>query len=319
MEVGDEQLRSQVFRAWSIYLYLSGSSSRAHRALESALRNAMDARRADLALMMQVERFNVSIKNCDLGTAEREMRAIVQEAQRLSFPYVAARAFFAMARAYNRADLSRPAFSMAQQSLVYAVRLRDWSLSGECLGLMLHNIQRADGRASRYVKRLLEYLSTLAQKSANPYVRAAIYYGEAVWLYHREQLELARQHTLKAWLIYRMLRDTRSAKIAEHMLGMIQYRRKRWRVAERHLEAVRSYFLRENDPVRVISAEHAIAYSFCERGHWQEGLHRLKAVHRQARSLGEGKHILRLIRMIEADIATARRQLRAVEQQSQQG
>lgn len=298
---GDSQLQSEVYGAWSIYLYLTNSRAKARQALEAALEYASDARRDDLALVMRAERLNVDAETLSLPEAHVAARSILASAQQQQFHYVLARVYQTLARVYLLAELNRTAFMYAQQSLIYAQRAHDWTLVGECILFMVMCLQHSGNRANAYTGALLRQLATLARLSTSSYVHAGLCYGKALRLYDAEQVSEARRCALHAWVIYRGLERPRWVVGCRHLLGLIRARSGRWRAAERHLRAAQAGHLALNDYVLATTIRQELAGVFLQEGNPQRALAELLAVREEVLALTtlEARHK----RLAEVDAA----------------
>jgi len=307
---GDSQLQSEVYSAWSTYLYLTNNHAKARQALEAALEYASDARRNDLALMMRAERFNVDADSMSLPEAHAAAQSILADARQQQFHYVLARVTYTLARVYVLAELYRAAFMYAQQSLIYARHIHDETMAGDCILFMVSCLQRSGSRAVACTSLLLRELAVLARQSTSPHVHAGLCYGQALRLYDAGQLDEARRCALCAWAIFRGLKRRRGATACRHLLGLIQARARRWRAAERHLRAAQAGHLALSDYVLATTARQELAGVFLQEGDLQRALAELLAVREQVLALTtlEARH--KHLAEVDAAIAEVRRSLR---------
>jgi hypothetical protein len=311
LEIGSHELQSRIYRAWSIYLAVSRDRARAAQALVAALDYAGDAGREDLKLLIRAERFNLSVLEMSLDAAWAEAETLLAGARRLNYMYIQGRVYFSLARAYQMAALPKEAFQYAQQALVVFLQWDVVGLAGECIGTMLNSLYHQDARLDLYASRLLEYLDMLNRSSASPFFQAVAHYNQGVKLYHRSEYDRAREYVLRAWLKYRALKYRESIERVRHMLGLIQIKRHRWNLAERHLNAVCAYYEQAGQSTYAVHAQHALAFIPYEQGDFPRALDALEAVLVRAQALPEKAARDWLIRLIAADIEDVRQKLNA--------
>jgi len=309
LEIGDHELQSRVYRAWSLYLFVSRNRAKAEQALMAALDYAGDAGREDLKLLIRTERFNLKVLEMSLNEAWAEANTLLAEARRLNYTYIQGRVYFSLARAYQIAALPKEVFQYAQQALVIFLQWDVIGLAGECIGAMLNSLYYRDAHLDSYASRLLAYLEVLSQSSASPFFQAVAYYNQGFSLYHHATYDQAREYVLRAWLKYRALRYQESLKRVGHMLGLIQIKRHRWSIAERHLRAALAYYEQAGQAIYAVHAQHALAFIPYEQGDLRRALEALEAVLVQARALPEEAAREWLVRLVMADIAVVRREL----------
>ncbi|HVO72323.1 MAG TPA: hypothetical protein VMT24_19880 [Aggregatilineaceae bacterium] len=309
LEIGDHELQSRIYRAWSIYLFVSRDRRKAAQALVAALDYASDARRDDLKLLIRAERLNLKVPEMSLDEARDEANALLAEARRLSYAYIQGRAYFSLARAYQFAALPKETFQYAQQALMVFVQWDVIGLAGECIGAMLNSLYYRDARLDVYASRLRAYLETLGQSSASPFFQAVACYNQGFSLYHRADYDQSRAYVLKAWVRYRALRYRESLERVKHMLGLVQIKRHRWGIAERHLRAALAYYEQAGQAVYAAHARHALAFIPYEQGDFARALGALEAVLVHARSLPERAAREWLVQLVASDIEDARQKL----------
>ncbi|HML23088.1 MAG TPA: hypothetical protein PKD09_15650 [Aggregatilinea sp.] len=261
IELRDAALISEVYRAWSLYLYTNREEARAKKAIESALEYANDTKQEPLKLLARAERFNLRIRDLSLSDAQAEANTLITEADRLQFPYVKGRAYLTLALSYQMSALPAEAFSTAQQALMCFISPEIVGMQAYAVSLMLGNIQINNGHSLTYRMKLLDYLTSLTQRSVNPHFRAAVAHLQANEAYYQGSPIDARRHALTAWFNYRNVnRDTISSRDIQHVLGLIENKLNRPAMAERHLNAARAYFQATHETLREISALHALAW-----------------------------------------------------------
>jgi hypothetical protein len=309
LAIGDHELQSRIYRAWSMYLFVSRDRTRAAQALVAALDYAGDAGREDLKLLIRAEHFNLRVLEMSLDEAWAEAETLLTGARRLNYAYILGRVYFSLARAYQIAALPRETFQYAQQALVIFLQWDVIGLAGECIGAMLNSLYYQDAHLDRYASRLLTTLETLSRSSASPFFQAVACYNQGFRLYHRADYEQARCQVLRAWLIYRTLKYRESIERVRHMLGLIQIKRHRWAAAERHLNAACTYYKRAGQAVSAVHAQHALAFIPYEQGDFPRALEALEAVLAQAQALPEKAAHEWLARLVAADIDDVRHRL----------
>lgn len=309
LRIGDHELQSRIYQAWSIYAFTSRDQARAEQTLTVALECADDAGREDVRLLVRVERYNVDVLGMSLEQAHAEGNAILAEARRLNYTFVQAKVYYALAKAYQRVALRGEVFNYAQQALVYLMQDDVIGLAGPCVSAMFNSLHQQNDYAAPYASLLLAYLEKLAQRSVNPYFQAAIYYAQVLKLYHRGDYDLAREFALKAWGKYRVVNYQASIKRVQHMLGMIQAKRHQWRMAERHLDAARKYYELTGDEVYAVHARHALAYLLYEQHDFRRALAALEEVSRIAETISERPARDQLVRQVGDDIEDVKRKL----------
>jgi len=309
LEIGDRELQSRIYRAWSMYLFVSQDRTRAAQALVAALDYAGDAGREDLKLLIRAERFNLRVLEMSLDEAWAEAETLLAAARRLNYAYIQGRVYFSLARAYQIAALPRETFHYAQQALVIFLQWDVIGLAGECVGAMLNSLYHQDAHLDHYASRLLSTLETLGRSSASPFFQAVACYNQGLRLYHRADYERAREQVLRAWLIYRTLKYRESIERVKHMLGLIQIKRHRWITAERHLRAACAYYERAGQAAYTVHAYHALAFIWYEQDDFPHALTALEGVLVQAQALPEKAAREWLVRLVSADIDDVRRRL----------
>jgi hypothetical protein len=309
LEIGDHELQSRIYRAWSIYLFVSRNRTKAARALVAALDYAGDAGREDLKLLIRAEHFNLRVPEMSLDEARAEADALLAEARRLSYTYIQGRVYFSLARAYQFAALPKETFQYAQQALMTFVEWDVIGLAGECIGAMLNSLYYRDAHLDVYASRLRAYLDMLGQSSASPFFQAVACYNQGFSLYHRANYDQSRAYVLKAWVRYRALKYRESLERVKHMLGLIQIKRHRWGTAERHLRAALAYYEQAGQAVYTVHARHALAFIPYEQGDFAPALEALEAVLVQAQALPDKAAREWLVQLIATDIEDARQKL----------
>jgi tetratricopeptide (TPR) repeat protein len=264
IELGDAALISEVYRAWSIYLYVTREQAKAKKAIESALEYANDTDQEPLKLSVRAERFNLYLHDLSLKDAQAEAERLIEEADRLRFPYVKGRAYLTLALKYQMLVLPAEAFTAAQQALTCFAAPEIIGMQAYAVSLMLGNLQVIQVNAVQmpaYRMQLLNYLTMLISHSVNPQFKAAVAHLQANEAYYLDKPIEARRHALIAWLNYRNINhDTISSRDIQHVLGMIENKLDHPALAERHLRAAISYFQAVNETLRQIYALHALAW-----------------------------------------------------------
>ena len=260
-ELDDAALKSEIFRAWGIYLYVMRDTERAKVAVTHALEYAEESDQASLRLLTRAETFNLSVRNMPLAHAQAEANALIADGKRLQFPYVVGRVYLTMGLYYQELTMPREAFSAAQQALVCFSSPAIAGMQAYAVSLMLGNIQFNNMHSRIYRKQLLGYLTRLTQHTVNPFFRAAVAHLQANETYYAGNYVEARRHALSAWLNYRHVnRDAVSCRDIQHLLGMIETQLHHPASAERHLKAARTYFQTAGETTRQIHAQHALAW-----------------------------------------------------------
>ncbi|MBN1680959.1 MAG: hypothetical protein JW966_11780 [Anaerolineae bacterium] len=309
IDTGHYDLLSEIYRAWSIYLFVTGNNPNSQAALRIALEEAETSGRRDLELLARTERLNITIPDLSLDEVQTGAQHILDEAQRLKFTYIQARVFMLLARAYDNAMMHGQAFAYAQQALVLAQREHFAGIMWTSVGLMLNSLQACQNQACLYYNQLLTYLETLAQTYNSPWLETWIYHTRAVEHYHAKSYDSARDYILRAYKAAHTTYNRPARCRAKHMLGLIQTKRRCWQMAERHLRhAVRDY---EHTGQRVLKyhARHALAYISVEQGDFERGIRHMQQVLADVQSLPEDAARESLTALLENDINEIREKL----------
>ena len=308
LELRNDELESEIYRAWATYLYITirDDIEAARNAIAAAEDCAQDSGRADLQLLMRSERFNIDVWSMSLDQARAQAAEILVEARRMGFHYVQGRVYDSLMRAAQKADQVVDVFNYAQQALVVFAHEEEYGLMAPCINAMFYSVHRSRQGTGGYGEQLLAFLDALARRSVNPYIQAGFYYAHALRRFQREEYDSAREHTLKAWLKYRMIGFQPSLVRVRHMLGLIQTKRRHWRAAERHLTACRDYYERTDDSVYEVHARHALAFIAYEKGDFPQALDLLGEALRHAQRLEEQGSRNSLTDLIKRDIEDAR-------------
>ncbi|WP_119072808.1 hypothetical protein [Aggregatilinea lenta] len=258
-EVNDAALKSEIYRAWSTYHFVTRQKGPARVAMEKAIEYAEESQHESQRLLARAESFNLGIREMPLKNAQVEAQALIAEAERIRFPYVKGRAYLTLALRYQMLSVPQQAFSAAQQALVCFTTPDITGMQAYAVTLMLGNIQFNNTHSRTYRQKLLGYLTTLAQHDINPQFRAAVAHLQASEAHYQGRYADARCHALEAWCNYRHLGDDLSCHDMQHMLGMIETKDRPAR-ATRHLDAARAYFEDKGETVRQIHVQHARAW-----------------------------------------------------------
>jgi hypothetical protein len=311
LEIKDRELQSRLYHAWSVYLYVARDrASAVQNALESASDYADDSGRADLKLLVRVERLNANVLKMNLSDVQAEAAAILAEAKQTRYDYVQARAYLLLGRAFSSKALYKEAFSYAQQALLLFTSIHVMALAGEGVILMLGSLNYRPGYSSTYRALLMDYLETLSRHTANnPILAAAQAYFQGVEYYHLEHYDRAREFILRARERYVMAHYRPSLRRCAHMLGLIQTKRRRWEIAAWHLSTARTYYEKVGEKTNAVQTEYALASIPFEQQDWSTARSELVAARAAVLKLPDGAVRDRLISLIEADITEAERHL----------
>jgi hypothetical protein len=311
LEIKDRELQSRLYHTWSVYLYVARDRpSAVHNALESASDYAEDSGRADLKLLVHVERLKADVLKMSLADIQAEADAIMAEAKQMKYDYVQARAYLLLGRAFSSKGLYNESFSYAQQALILFTSMHVMALAGEGVILMLGSLNYQSGFSSTYRTRLLDYLETLSRSTANnPILAAAQAYFQGVEYYHLEQYDRSREAILRARQRYATAHYRPSLKRCAHMLGLIETKRRRWALAEWHLTTAYAYYTNAGETTYAAQTEYALASIPFERQDWVAARSALAAARATAEQLPEGDARDRLIDLIDVDIADVERHL----------
>lgn len=309
MDLREQRLISNVYRMWSVYLYLSHNQPKSKKALELALEYATASGREDLALLASVEHFNLDIFEMDLAEAEIRAKPLLSQARQLNYTYAEGRVYLSLARACHHAALPHQTFMYAQQALAFFVSDNQPDIAGQAIDEMLGSLQQQTDHSPVYISHLFEYLETLMESSVNPWFQAAMYHHQAVYNHIQQSYDRARAYAIKAWLHYRDIRQKESCIIVVHMLGLIQTKRRRWSIAARHLIAAADFYKARNNAVMDVHAHHALAYIPVEKGDLKRARTELKKVLVMAKELPASGTQDRLVQLIQDDLDDVTRRL----------
>jgi len=306
-EIHHDDLQSELFRAWGIYLYLANLGPDSTPPLDASLEYAADSGRADLALLAQLERLNAQVTTLSLTEVQAEAEAILVCAAQLNFTYVQGRTYLSLARAYQFKSLPTTAFTYAQQALAFFFSLGIRSMMIEALNIMIGSMQKLHG-SSTYGQQLLYWMKTLSAQMSIPWYQITAYQHHAAHSFHEGNYETARAWLIKAWLKNRAtFQLSNSEPEILHLLGMVQSRRQRYALAERHLLRAYRLYQARNMPQQAVHAHHAWAYVSFEKGDFVTAVQRLEKTLSLAQALPEEATRRRLTTLIEEDILEARR------------
>ena len=309
LEIKDRELQSRLYLTWSAYLNVASSPAIAN-ALEAASDYADDSGRADLKLLVRVERLNANVLKMKLSDVQAEAAVIQAEAKQTRYDYVQARAYLLLGRAFSSKALYRESFSYAQQALVLFASIHVMALAGEGVILMLGSLNHRSGYSLVYRTVLMDYLETLSHLTANnPILAAALAYFQGVEYYHLEQYDRAREFILRARQRYAIAHYRPSLRRCAHMLGLIQTKRRRWKAAAWHLSTAYAYYMNAGERTYAAQTEYALASIPFEQHDWRTARSSLTVARATAQRLPEGTARDRLIWLIETDIAEAERHL----------
>jgi hypothetical protein len=309
LEIRDRELQSRLYLTWSVYLNLASSPAIAN-ALESASDYADDSGRADLKLLVCVEQLNANVLKMNLSDVQAEAAAILTEAKQTKYDYVQARAYLLLGRAYSSKALFKETFSYAQQALVLFTSIHVMPQAGESVILMLGSLNYRSGYSMVYRTTLMGYLETLSYLTANnPILAAALAYFQGVEYYHLELYDRAREFILRARQRYLIAHYRPSLRRCAHMLGLIQTKRRRWKMAEWHLNTAYAYYMDAGEKTYAAQTEYALASIPFEQHDWRTARSSLTVALATAQELPMGTARDRLIWLIETDIAEAERHL----------
>jgi hypothetical protein len=309
LEIKDRELQSRLYLTWSAYLSIA-SSPAIQNALEAASDYADDSGRADLGLLVRVERLNANVLKMNLSDIQAEAAAVLAEAKQTRYDYVQARAYLLLARAFSSKALFVEAFPYAQQALVLFTSIHVMALAGESVILMLGSLNYRSGYSSTYRALLMDYLETLSRYTANnPILAAALAYFQGVQYYHLEDYDRAREFILRARQCYITAHYRPSVWRCAHMLGLIQTKRRRWVIAAWHLSTAHTYYKNAGEKTNAVQTEYALASIPFEQQDWPAARSALVAARESALNLPDGAVRDRLIALIEEDITVAERHL----------
>jgi hypothetical protein len=289
MEIGDRELESEIYRTWSIHLFSSRKEEGARQALLAALEVADTTGREDIKLLVAAERFHRDIATMSLDEARATGCRLSADAWRLRYTYVLARVYLSLAWKCRELLLREDAFNYAQQGFAVAATLDDPVLAGECIDGMLTSLNSSDFANRVYFKQLQGRLEYETQRSGSELFRGVMSYNLAVRFYYQGDYDRSREMVLRAWGAYRRELLPNSAVRVRHMLGLIQTKRRRFAVADRHLRHVLKYYKRIEDLPYTVHALHAHAHIAIEQGLFEQGRNELLEAQRLAKTIPEAK------------------------------
>jgi hypothetical protein len=310
LEIKDRELQSLIYRAWGIFLFYAQQHPGADNALEAALDYADEAGWDDLKLLARAERFNLNVLSLPLDEAQFQAEALIADARHLKYALVQGRAYYSLARAYQKASSPAEIFMYAQQALAIFIPEKAIALAGQCVAYMLGGLSYQPDHSPSYLSDLLAYLEALAQRSVDPLFQAMACYGQGCDFYYRQDYDRAREYIIGAWWNYRAIRFRSYLFVVRHMLGLVQMMRHQWPVAERHLRAAYAHYAETGDTMQAVHAQHALAYIPVEQGDLRRGLGALKAALRVAEDLPPQPGREHLLKVIQDDCADVEKQLR---------
>jgi hypothetical protein len=309
LEIKERELQSRLYLTWSSYLSIA-SSPALENALEAASDYADDSGRADLKLLVRVERLNANVLRMNLSDVQAEAAAILTESRQIRYDYAQARTYLLLARAYSSKALFVEAFSNAQQALLLFTSIHLMALGGESVILMLGSLNYRAGYSSTYRALLMDYLESLSRHTGNnPIMAAAQAYFQGVEYFHLEDYDRAREFILRARQYYLTAHYRPSLWRCAHMLGLIETKRRRWEIAAWHLRTARTYYENAGEKTNVVQTVYALASIPFEQQDWPAARSELVAARAAALELPDGAVRDRLIALIEEDITETERHL----------
>jgi tetratricopeptide (TPR) repeat protein len=310
MDIEDRELQSQIYYAWSIYLYFSQDRPTAvEAALEAASDYAEESGRDDLKLLARAERFNTHALTMQLHDAQMEADAILVEARRLDFDYVQGRAYLSLARACEHRGLSKEAFLYAQQALTFFVPQNIEALAGDSITTMLGSLIQHNGRQTSYRSLLIDFLRLLSQHTGSPVLQAAACYFRGLEHYGCGDFDRARECMLHARRKYRIAHFRPSFRRCTHSLGLIYAKRGEWRMAEQYLKAAYQACVEAGEENQAAQAYYALAYLPVEQGDLRRARLWLVEALGKAEKLADEAVRKRLSESIRSDILEIDRRL----------
>jgi hypothetical protein len=304
------ELLSRIYEAWGMYSAIVGENSRADTALLNALECADDSNREDIRLLMRAEYFKLKAPTMEVDPALVEARIILAEARRLKYYYVQGRIHLSLARAYQLHSYFEQAFTYAQQALIFAAQEEDIALETQATSIMLGTLMRLNNHSRSYCARLLLHLDALAQRSVNPWFQFLVQHQNAVDYYHRADYDQARKSALRAWAIARQVKVGLEGIRSEHMLGLIQSKRRCWQLAQSHLNASYRWYQGKGQIAASFDVKHAQAYILYEQGDLAGALVELKKLLAEVQDWRRGGQARdHLIQNIQDDIESITREL----------
>jgi hypothetical protein len=312
LQILDQELQSQVYRAWGLYLFFTRDHARADRALCHALEYAEQTSQTDLMLLARAERFAFDAREMKLVEAQAKGSALLAEAGLRGFRYVQGRIHYALSMVFLRASLPDKAFIHAQQAYVYLAAVEGGGLAVEALSNMLGSLNLFNHCSEVYKARLFTRLDELVEHSGNPWYRAAALLHQATQSYHGGDYDNARKCALKSWIEYKALDDHYNCLSARHMLGLIQTKRQQWRPAERHLRVAYNWYRESHNDVWAVNAYHGLAFIPVEQKDKGRALAMLGETLEMAEGLPESAARENLVSVVKADIEKVRSQAESI-------
>ncbi|RPI99847.1 MAG: hypothetical protein EHM39_05810, partial [Chloroflexi bacterium] len=312
VKMEEPDLQSRVYHMFSIFLYVCREKPGALQImLDNAMEYAAEAKREDLRLLIRAESFNARAQAMSAEEASNEADAICKEARRLNYTYAEAMGYVALARNYLARRLYAESFAYAQQAFILFASLNVMGQAGAAVMFMLPSVRQIG--TSDYHAHLSAYLEKLSQQTAIPFLQAIMSFFQARGLYERGDCEQARRSLLDAWRYYHAAHHRSGLKRCTHMLGLIQTRRGRWAIAERHLRAAHQYYSRVGEQTYAADAFYALAFVPYMQGDFPRARSLLIEAQAIARQLPEAQVRDRLISTIQVDIDDIDRRMRHVQ------
>lgn len=308
VKMEEPDLQSRVYHMFSIFLYVCREKPGALQImLDNAMEYAVEAGRDDLRLLIRAESFNARAYSLNVEEARSEADAICMEARRLTYRYAEAMAYVALARNLSARHVYAELFAYAQQAFILFASINVMGQAGAAVMLMLPSVVQIG--TSVYYARLMSYLDNLSRQTAIPFLQANTAFFQARSHYERHDYDQARRSIFDAWRWYHAAHHRPGLKRCTHMLGLIQTRRGRWAMAERHLLAAYQYYARVGEKTYAADACYALAFVPYKQGDLPRARPLLVEAQAIARQLPEAPVRDRLISTIQVDIDDIDRRL----------
>ncbi len=321
-DFGDKQLWSEFFTAWGRYVAFLKNSVAGRHLFEWALDEIPETAQEDFRLLLRAELFNVQVTQLSCAEVKAQSDALLEDAERLNFPYIKGRVYYTLARRYRHTgDLART-FEYAQQSLCYFYPRGTLELATQAMGDMyvslVGGISEEDVSRQVYANCLFEAWEQLVARNINPWYRAAAWHIQAYQLSQQGFYQRAHHIARRAWRVYSRTSDKFGKAQIRHLLGMMYAKQGNWDCAVHHVRRAQLAYEAIGETEHALHAQHVLAYMPVERAkgelrekaHLREAEKRLLAVREAIEArITDPATRERMLRLVEEDIAAVKRRL----------
>lgn len=307
------EFQSEVYRIWSQYRYVNWQFPGALSAIDASITFAEESGREDLQLLARSDRFNFGLYGLTLEEAEEQAAQLIEDARRLDYRFVWGRAYYTLARAYDRNSLTEKWFECTQQALAILAPT-EMELVAESVVMMLAILNRNSSRLPKYQAQLRQYLATTAEGALSPAVEAGLHYIQGLDHFHHEDYENAFNELLIALQKYQKGRFQYSIYRVRHMLGIVETKRRHWEIAEEYLRSAYRGYMRLGDDAYALHALHAAAFIPFEQKNYALTIQKLIMLRSKASRLRELQARNQLVQRFENDLIEVRQHLLEYEQ-----